>query len=102
MKAIYDVIKRPLLTEKSMGLQEGQHTYCFEVNLAANKIEIKTAVEKMFGVKVVDVRTTILPGKVKRFGRSVGKRANWKKAYVKLDAESKLDFVGQQGQQSAS
>jgi large subunit ribosomal protein L23 len=94
MKAIYDVIKRPLLTEKSMGLQESENTYCFEVNVAANKIEIKSAVEQMFGVKVADVRTAVIHGKVKRFGRSLGKRSNWKKAFVKLEGDSKLDFVG--------
>jgi len=93
MKPIYAIIKRPIVTEKAMALQEKQNTYCFEVDLSANKIEIKAAVEEMFGVKVLDVRTLVNHGKVKRAGRATGKRSNWKKAFVRLEGEGKLDLL---------
>lgn len=93
MKAIYDVIKRPLLTEKGTTLQEKQGTYIFEVSLDANKIEIRSAIEELFNVKVAEVRTSIAHGKIKRFGRSFGKRSNWKKAYVRLEGDAQLNFL---------
>lgn len=93
MKAIYDVIRRPLLTEKGQGLQASQNVYAFEVNPVANKIEITAAIESLFGVKVLDVRTLNTKGKWKRFGRGYGRRSNWKKAYVKLEKGAQLDFI---------
>lgn len=93
MKAIYDVIKRPLLTEKGTAQQEKQNTYTFEVALDANKIEIRAAIEELFNVKVADVRTSLVKGKIKRFGRTYGRRSNWKKAFVKLEGDAQLDFL---------
>lgn len=93
MKPIYSIIKRPLVTEKATTLQETQNTYCFEVDLYANKIEIRAAVEELFGVKVQKVRTCIVHGKVKRVGKATGKRSNWKKAFVRLEGEAKLDIL---------
>ena len=79
-----DIIKRPIaLTEKAARLKEANQVV-FEVAIAANKIEIKTAVESLFSVKVTDVNTLIQRGKVKRVGRALGKRPNWKKAVVTL------------------
>lgn len=83
MKAINTIIRRPVVTEKAVGLRE-QGTWTFEVDLNANKIEIRAAVEELFGVKVRRVNTLIVRGKTRRSGRSVGRRSNWKKAYVTL------------------
>ena len=88
MKAPQDIILKPVITEKSMDeLQVGKYT--FKVALDANKIEIKKAVEEIFGVKVEKVTTQRVLGKVKRMGATSGKRADWKKAVVKLTADSK-------------
>ncbi len=93
MKTIYDVIKRPIITEKTTNLKENQTTVVFEVAKQATKNEIKDAVEKLFKVKVVDVKTAILPGKWKRIGRSFGRTSSWKKAYVTLKEGEKMDFI---------
>ena len=93
MKPIYEIIKRPLLTEKGTILQDEQNTYCFEVGISANKLEIKDAIEEIFDVKVAAVRTAVVRGKVRRFGRRLGKRPNWKKAYVKLTGDKQLDLL---------
>ncbi len=93
MKTLYDVIKRPVITEKSTGLKETQRVVVFEVAKAATKKEIKDAVEKLFKVKVEDVKTAVLPGKWKRIGRSMGKTSSWKKAYVTLKEGEKMDFI---------
>lgn len=78
-----DILIRPIITEKSTtGL--GERTYAFEVGIAANKVEIGRAIESFYDVEVERVRTMIVRGKVKRFGRRQGKRSNWKKAYVTL------------------
>ncbi|NLZ18602.1 MAG: 50S ribosomal protein L23 [Desulfobulbaceae bacterium] len=93
MNTIYDIIKRPRLTEKGNILQETQNTVVFSVASTANKIQIKEAVEKLFQVKVAKVATANVVGKKKRVGiRSVGKTRDWKKAYVTL-AEGKIDFL---------
>lgn len=89
---IYDVIKKPLVTEKTSIEQEETNTIAFVVARDANKIEIKTAVEKLFKVEVAAVNTVNMAGKVKRVGKNIGKRSNWKKAYVKLKDGSKVDF----------
>ncbi len=89
MKSAYDVIVKPVITEQSMEATEDKK-YVFQVALDANKIEIKQAVEEIFGVKVDKVTTIRMMGKLKRNGRyPAGRRANWKKAVVKLTADSK-------------
>ena len=80
----YKTILKPILTEKSTRLKEENNLLCFLVARNANKIEIKKAVEALFRVKVDSVRTMNRRGKIKRVGRSEGKKADWKKAYVKL------------------
>ena len=90
----YDIIKRPIITEKSMKVltdKEGNEIrkYTFEVPKTVNKIEIKYAVEDVFGVKVAKVNTMNYDGKLKRMGRYEGRRASWKKAVVTLTADSK-------------
>ncbi len=85
-----DVIKRPLITEKSTLIREDHRTLVFEVASGATKVEIKRAVEKLLGSKVEGVRTAISHGKMKRQGRFVGQRSDWKKAYVKLREGEKV------------
>lgn len=88
MKSVYDVVKRPIITEQSMD-QVADKKYTFEVATDANKIEIKKAVEEIFKVKVDKVTTINYNGKPKRMGVHSGKRADWKKAVVKLTPDSK-------------
>ena len=96
MKNLYDVLRRPLITEKSTDLKESQGTLCFEVHRDATKPEIKKAVESLFGVKVADVRVANMHGKVKRQGRYVGRRPDWKKAFVVLKkGEKMIEFFEQ-------
>jgi large subunit ribosomal protein L23 len=90
MKNIYEVIRRPLITEKSTAARETQHAVCFEVHRDATKPEIKKAVETLFGVKVAGVRIANMHGKVKRQGRYAGRRPDWKKAYVVLKKDQKM------------
>jgi large subunit ribosomal protein L23 len=84
MKDVYSVLKRPLFTEKNDRLKEKFNKFAFEVEMKANKIEVRQAVEQIFGVSVVKVNTMRVHGKVKRRGRSVGRRPDWKKAIVTL------------------
>lgn len=84
----YDIIKRPVLTEKSYAGIPAK-TYTFEVAKSANKVQIKRAVEEIFGVKVESVTTAIIKGKLKRQGRTQGHTPDWKKATVRLTADSK-------------
>jgi large subunit ribosomal protein L23 len=79
-----DVIRRPLVTEKSTLQRELSHVLTFEVAMGSTKVEIAQAVEKLLGAKVEDVRTAKTHGKVKRQGRFSGRRSDWKKAYVRL------------------
>ena len=96
MKNLYEVIRRPLITEKSTVLKETQSTLCFEVHRDATKPEIKKAVETLFGVKVADVRVARMHGKVKRQGRYFGRRPDWKKAFVVLrQGEKMIEFFEQ-------
>jgi large subunit ribosomal protein L23 len=89
-----DVIKRPLVTEKTTLLRENARTIVFEVAAGATKVEIKHAVEKLLGSKVEDIRTSISHGKIKRQGRFAGRRSDWKKAYVKLrEGEKTPEFL---------
>ena len=85
-----DVIRRPLITEKTTVIREDGRTLVFQVARDANKIDIKRAVEQLLGSKVESVRTTLSHGKMKRPGRFVGQRPDWKKAYVKLREGEKL------------
>jgi len=86
----YDIIVRPLITEKSSLLKESGNQYVFEVRRGANKIEIKKAIEKLFKVKVRSVHVTNMEGKKKRLGRFTGKKPDWKKAIVTLRREDKI------------
>jgi large subunit ribosomal protein L23 len=89
---IYDVIKKPLVTEKTATEKDANNVVAFVVNKDANKIEIKQSVEKLFKVEVTAVKTINVAGKVKRVGKNLGKRSNWKKAYVTLKKGSNIDF----------
>ena len=84
MKDLSQVVRKPLVTERFADLRERDNKFIFEVHPDANKHEIRRAVEHYFGVKVIEVRTMNVRGKVKRFGRHNAKRSNWKKAYVTL------------------
>lgn len=88
MREARDIIRKPLISEKSTGLME-ELKYAFQVDVRANKIEIKKAVEELFDVKVKDVNTIRVTGKVKRMGVHSGRRPNWKKAIVTLMEDSK-------------
>jgi large subunit ribosomal protein L23 len=91
---LYDVIRRPLVTEKGVLKKDNERTLCFEVSADANKTQVKSAVEKLFKVKVDEVRTATFEGKMRRRGRFSGYRSDWKKAYVKLKAGEKVpDFA---------
>jgi large subunit ribosomal protein L23 len=85
-----DVIRRPLVTEKTTLLRENARTIVFEVAAGATKVDIKRAVEKLLGSKVELIRTSIAHGKMKRQGRFMGQRSDWKKAYVKLREGEKI------------
>lgn len=89
---IYSVIKKPHVTEKTSLGSDSTNTVSLVVDREANKIEIKQAVETLFKVKVSDVRTVNVAGKMKRFGKTSAKRSNWKKAYVTLQEGQTIDF----------
>ncbi len=94
MKNLYQVIKRPLITEKSSLLStDGMNKVTLRVHVAANKQEIKKAVEKFFKVSVIRVRTMHYIGKPKRVGRNVGRASEWKKAIVSLKKGDKIDLI---------
>lgn len=90
IKDPYQIILRPVITEKSTMLKERNREICFEVARKANKIEIKKAVEQLFKVKVERVRTLKKIGKIRRVGRNTGKTKDWKKVYVKLREGEKM------------
>ena len=85
-----DVIRRPLITEKTSILREDGRTIVFEVAQHANKTQIKRAIEQLLGTKVDSIRTSVAHGKIKRQGRFAGRRSDWKKAYVKLREGQKM------------
>jgi large subunit ribosomal protein L23 len=87
---IYDILVRPLVTEKGVNKKDSERTLCFEVHAEANKTQVKAAVEKLFKVKVQEVRTATFEGKLRRRGRFAGYRSDWKKAYVKLKEGEKV------------
>jgi large subunit ribosomal protein L23 len=96
MKNLYEVIRRPLLTEKSTLLKEAQRTLVFEVHRDATKPEIKKAVEALFDTKVEAVRVAVVHGKMKPQGRYAGHRPDWKKAFVVLKEGAKsVEFFEQ-------
>jgi len=90
MLKLTDVIKRPLITEKTSILREDGRTIVFQVAAAANKMQIRRAIEQLLGTKVDTVRTSMAHGKVKRQGRYAGRRPDWKKAYVRLREGAKM------------
>jgi large subunit ribosomal protein L23 len=87
------VLRKPLLSEKIVGIQDAHNQYAFVVDPDANKIEIKRAVEQKYSVKVLDVNTMSVRGKVKRLGRFSGKRADWKKAIVTLKEGDRIELA---------
>ena len=87
---IYEVIKRPIVTEKGVSKKDNERTLCFQVAPEANKTLVKAAVEQLFKVKVADVRTVNIAGKLRRRGKFSGYRSDWKKAYVRLKADQKI------------
>lgn len=91
---IYQVLLGPHVSEKATMLAETSRQFVFKVRLDANKLEIKKAIEKLFNVQVAYVNTTVVKGKNKRFGRSLGRRSDFKKAYVALKDGFDLDFTG--------
>ena len=92
MRSNYDVIVKPLITEKSAQIQAKSNRVHFEVHRLANKAEIRDAVQKVFNVTVTDVHTMVVPGKPKRSGRAMVKRPSWKKASVTLKEGDKIEF----------
>jgi len=92
--SFYQVIRRPIITEKGLGVKETQHTVVFEVSRDATKTQIKEAVQRIFKVKVDHVRTAMFHGKFRRRGRAEGFRPDWKKAYVRLaPGEKMIEFA---------
>ena len=88
-----NIIVRPLITEKATELRDERNIVAFEVNMRANKIEVQRAVEAQFNVKVAEVRIARMHGKVRRQGRYVGRKPDWKKAYVRLaEGEKQIEF----------
>jgi large subunit ribosomal protein L23 len=90
----YQIVRRPIITEKGLGVKETQHTVVFEVAARATKTEIKEAVQQIFKVKVAKVRTANFTGKMRRRGINEGYRRDWKKAYVKLaEGEKMIEYA---------
>lgn len=90
---LLSVLKAPLISEKATNNAETSNTIVFKVALDANKVEIASAVAQLFEVKVDSVRTVVIKGKTKRRGNKMGRRSDWKKAYVTLQEGQSLDFV---------
>lgn len=95
MSTHYDVIVRPVITEKGLTLKEEDRTLCFEVTNGASKKQVQEAIERIFKVKVQHVRTMKVPGKMRRRGRYMGYRPDWKKAYVTLREGEKMIEYGE-------
>jgi large subunit ribosomal protein L23 len=95
MKSAYQIIRKPVITEKGLGIKETQQTLVFEVAQKATKTEIKEAVQTIFKVKVDSVRTATFEGKERRRGKFAGYRPDWKKAYVRLKAGEKMPEYAQ-------
>jgi large subunit ribosomal protein L23 len=95
MSSLYQVIRRPIITEKGLTLKETGRTLCFQVDDNASKQQIQEAVERLFKVKVEQVRTMVVPGKMRRRGKYTGYRSDWKKAYVTLREGEKMIEYGE-------
>jgi large subunit ribosomal protein L23 len=95
MKSAYQIIRRPIITEKGLGIKETEATLVFEVAAQATKTEVKEAVQQIFKVKVSSVRTANFQGKERRRGKFTGYRPDWKKAYVRLKAGEKMPEYAQ-------
>ena len=95
MKSAYQILRRPVITEKGLAIKENENTLVFQVAKKATKTEIKEAVQSIFKVKVDSVRTANYPGKERRRGRFAGHRPDWKKAYVRLKAGEKMPEYAQ-------
>jgi len=89
---LYDIIRVPRITEKGARLKEKNNVLTFEVNINANKVQVKKAIEGIFKVKVADITTVKNAGKNKRVGMRLGRRSDWKKAYVTLKPGEKIDI----------
>ena len=94
MSTQYDILRKPVLSEKSNLLKEKGRQVTLEVLPGANKIQIKSAAQTLFGVKVLAVNTSVCRGKTKRIGKNFGKCSNWKKAVLTLSSDSDLDVFG--------
>jgi large subunit ribosomal protein L23 len=92
MSDYFTIIKRPVVTEKSSHLREEENQYVFEVSTGANKVEIRKAIENLFGGRVAEVRTSIVRGKMRRMRRGYGKTPNWKKAVVSLQGDDVIEL----------
>jgi large subunit ribosomal protein L23 len=90
MANLYEIIKKPIVTEKGVAKKDAERTLCFEVAADANKTEIRNAVQTLFKVKVAEVRTATTTGKLRRRGKFSGYRSDWKKAYIKLKPGQKV------------
>jgi large subunit ribosomal protein L23 len=90
MANLYEIIRKPIVTEKGVTKKENERTLCFHVAANANKTEIRAAIESLFKVKVAEVRTATTAGKLRRRGKFSGYRADWKKAYVRLQKGQKV------------
>jgi len=88
----YEVLRRPIITEKTDVMAEAHNQYVFEVARRANKVQIEQAVQELFGVKVLNVRTAVVPGKPRRWGRHVSRTAAWKKAIVTLQQGDRIEL----------
>jgi large subunit ribosomal protein L23 len=95
MKSAYQILRRPVITEKGLGIKETEETLVFEVASKATKTEVKEAVQTIFKVKVAEVRTANFPGKERRRGKFAGYRPDWKKAYVRLRKGEKMPEYAQ-------
>jgi large subunit ribosomal protein L23 len=95
IKSPYQILRKPIVTEKSLDVKERNRTLCFKVDRHATKTEIKEAVQTLFKVKVASVHSSIFAGKTRRRGSKVGVQPDWKKAYVKLRAGEKMPEYGE-------
>jgi large subunit ribosomal protein L23 len=90
MANLYDIVRKPIVTEKGVTKKENERTLCFQVAANANKTEIRAAIESLFKVKVEEVRTATTAGKLRRRGKFSGYRPDWKKAYIRLKKGQKV------------
>ena len=95
MNNLYSIIKFPSVTEKNTALRSSQNKYVFSVEPKATKVQIRTAIETLFKVKVLSVNTIVVKGKLKRMGRAAGYRSDWKKAIVRLEKGQTIDKFGE-------